>query len=253
MNTITQNKKVCVISGGTGYVGSAVAKKLSEEGMTVAVLYNFSSDEDVESLMNTLHGESHRAYRCNLLNEEEVLSTINKIEKELGTLYACIHTAGTKPKRKPFFLSTEEELREQLKGNTLAGFNFISACARRLKEYKHGIIIGITTIGVLKSEATKTLGAYIPTKYALQGILTAVREEMTPHGINVYSIAPGFMEGGMNDDIPKSFVEIIKSKSPNNKIATADDIALVIYNICNNENTENKDLTIPVAPDYSMI
>ena len=243
-------KKIAVVSGGTGYVGSAIASQLAKDGMSVAILYNSSKESEVKELLTKLGNNPHKAYKCDLRNYNEIESTINIIEKEMGPLYACVHAAGIRPKRKQLYLSSIEDLKEQFEGNALIGFNFISACAKRLKENKEGIIIGITTIGVLLKEEAQSLGAYIPAKYALQGMLVMFKEELSKYGIRVYSVAPGFMEEGMNNDIPKSFVEIIKEKSPNKEITTAKDVALMISKLCSDTSHTNKELNIPITPNH---
>lgn len=251
MNISNTQQKIAVISGGTGYVGFEVARKLSDDGMLIAVLYHQKSEEEVKGMMKTLKGAGHNAYMCNLEDSDNVKQTLELIEKEMGNIYACVHTAGKKPKRKQLSLSTLEDLKEQLDGNVITSFNFLSACSEKLKEHKEGVMIGITTIGVVLPEATKSLGAYIPAKYAIQGMLTMFREELVPYSVRVYSVAPGFMEEGMNGDIPKAFVEMIKEKSPTKQITSVEDVANVISKLCS-DNTV-KDFNIPIAKEYGLM
>lgn len=249
MDTLNKQKRIAVISGGTGYVGFEVAKKLANDGMLVAVLYHTKPKEEVEEMMKILKGDGHRAYLCNLEDADNVKQVLELIEKEIGNIYACIHTAGKKPKRKQLSLSTLEDLKEQLDGNVITSFNFLSACALKLKEHKEGVMIGITTIGVILPEATKSLGAYIPAKYAIQGMLTMFKEELASYSVRVYSVAPGFMEEGMNSDIPKAFVEMIKEKSPTKKIITAIDVADKIAYLCSPSSINVTDLTFLISPE----
>lgn len=249
MDILNKQKRIAVISGGTGYVGFEVAKKLANDGMSVAILYHKKPKEEVKEMMKTLKGEGHKAYMSNLEDTDNVKQTLELIEKEMGNIYACIHTAGKKPKRKQLNLSTLSDLKEQLDGNVITGFNFLSACAGKLKEHKEGVIIGITTIGVILPEATKSLGAYIPAKYAIQGMLTMFKEELAPYSVRVYSVAPGFMEGGMNSDIPKAFVEMIKEKSSTKTITTAIDVANRIAYLCSPSSINVSDLTFLVSSE----
>jgi len=251
MDTSSTQKRIAVISGGTGYVGFEVAKKLAEDGISIAVLYHKKTKEEVDGIVKTLKGDGHHAYACNLEDADNVKQTLELIEKEMGNIYACIHTAGKKPKRKQLSLSTLDDLKEQLDGNVVTGFNFLSACVVKLKEHKEGVMIGITTIGVILPEATKSLGAYIPAKYAIQGMLTMFKEELAPYFVRVYSVAPGFMEEGMNSDIPKAFVEMIKEKSPTKQITSVEDVSSVISKLCSDDTI--KDFNIPVAKEYGLM
>lgn len=215
------------------------------------MLYNMTSPLLVEEGMKTLPGEGHKAFSCNLTDPQAATSLFSEIEREMGEVFACIHTAGQRPERKKLHLTTTEELRSQLENTTIASFNFLTNAARLLKGRGSGVLIGITTIGVVKAEATKSLGAYIPAKYAVQGMLTMLRDELAPYHVHVYSIAPGFMAGGMNKDVPQAFVEMVRVKSTSKTLASPTDIADVIASLCAKGISDYDDtLTITIAPEY---
>ena len=250
MNTQSLEKKVIVISGGTGYIGSCVAKVLAGEGASIAILYQTQPPEKVEVLMSSLSGAGHKAYICDLRSEDAVSAILVEIEKIQGNIYASIHTAGQKPLRKKILQTTYQEMIGQFESTAMTGFNFLSLCAKKMKEHGEGVIIGITTAGVVIPEASQALGAYTPAKYALQGVLTMLKQELLSHSVRVYSVAPGFMEGGMNSDIPKAFVEMIRQKSKGKKLTSAEEIAAIICNLCIGEQKEETKLTYVLAPEY---
>ncbi len=249
--SLPTSKKVAVISGGFGYVGFVTAKRLAKAGYTIALLYKNTSKEETSTQMRDLLGGGHRAYKCDLANELDVIGTINQIEVEQGPISVAVHAAGQKPDRKKLFLTTGEELQIQLQNNVVASFNFLVQCAKKLKEQGEGVLIGVTTIGVLVPEATKSLGAYIPAKYAVHGMLTMLRDELYPFNVRVYSIAPGFMPKGMNRDIPKAFAQIIEAKSVGKSLAKAEDIADKVLAL-SEAPQEADSLIIPIAPEYGM-
>jgi NAD(P)-dependent dehydrogenase (short-subunit alcohol dehydrogenase family) len=159
----------------------------------------------------------------------------------------CVHAAGLKPERKKLLQTSAASFARQLEVNGMGGFNFLTNVASIMKE--GGTIVGITTIGVVNTEAAKSLGGYIPAKYVLQGILSMLREELLPRKVFVYALAPGFMEDGMNKDIPKAFVEMVKTKSKTKQLATAEGIAERVMSLHENKD-QQKPLTITYAPEY---
>lgn len=251
MNNHQIPKKIAVISGGFGYVGLEVAKALSEEGYMLSLLYNTTSQSDIDNGLKSFPGTGHVAYACDLTNEKSVNEVIDNIEKEQGAIYIAVHAAGKKPERKKLYQTTSDELRSQVDTNIIGSFNFLTACSKKLKEHKEGMIVGITTIGVMIPEATKSLGAYIPAKYALQGMLTMLRDELVQYNVSVYSIAPGFMPDGMNKDIPQAFIQMIESKTPNKQLASASLIASTIVTLSQKILNEEP-LTVAIAPEYRM-
>jgi NAD(P)-dependent dehydrogenase (short-subunit alcohol dehydrogenase family) len=249
MNTTEPHKKIVVVSGGFGYVGLEIIKQLSSNNFSLAILYNNTPQEKVDTYMRSLSGDGHKAYQCNLSDRFAVDSVFSKIENEQGKIFVCIHAAGRKPERKKLYLTTNEELENHLKDNVVSSFNFLTCSAKILQGHKEGVIIGITTAGVIVPEATKSLGTYIPAKFAVQGMLTMLKDELSPFGVKVYSIAPGFMSGGMNSDIPQAFVQMIQAKSNSKEIMNATKLAQVVASLSSGEQASDS-LTVVLAPEY---
>lgn len=241
-------QKVAVISGAFGYVGSAVARQFIAEGMIVALLYNRSADEKVQDRMKEFSGQC-RAYHCDLADAAAVESIILAIEKDLGAIEVVVHAAGVLPKPKQLHLSSVEDVREQVEENLMTGFIFLSQCARKLKEHKRGVIIGITTAAVVSEVNTRARGTYSVVKFALQGALAALREELAVHGVRVYAIAPGVLPGGMNSATPQAFLEILKGKSATKTLATAEDVATTASFLASDAARSVTTFTILVAPE----
>lgn len=250
IHTMNQEQKVALISGAFGYVGRAVAKHLAEGGFTLVLLYTTTTDEEVARQLKNLPGTGHCAYRCDLTKEDEVKHVIEMIQKKYGALTVCVHAAGLKPERKKITATTTESLRKQLEVHVIGAHTFLTHVAPHMKQ--DGVIVGITTIGILVSEATKSLGGYVPAKYALHGILTMLRDEVHSRGIRVYSLAPGFMAGGMNQDIPNAFVDMVRAKSVTKTITTGEDIAKEVLDLYNRSSPRSNDFTIPLAREYGM-
>lgn len=243
-------KRIAVISGASGYLGFEVAKMLARDGLCIAMLYLAKTEKEISFMLEALEGDGHRAFLCDITDESATKEIIEVIDREMGSIFACVHAAGAKPQRKNLLSVTLGELEEAFRVNTLGGFNFLLSCARVLQSHKQGVIVGITTVGVVIPEATHSLGGYIPAKYALQGILAMLKEELKGSGVAVYSVAPGFMEGGMNSDIPKAFVEIFRRKSKTQTLTTPEDVARKISHLCGSGTNANDTLTHVVAKEY---
>ncbi len=252
MNKDEVHTRIAVISGAMGYVGFEVAKKLAHEGMQVAMLYHSTSEEVVAEKLGSLVGKGHHAYKCDLQEREQVEDVIASIEKEMGEIYACVHAAGVIPKLKQLHLSSLEDLEEQFDVNIFGSFNFLSACALKLKAHQMGVIVGVTTANVVTNVNTKARGAYSVIKFALQGMLVALKEELNPSNVRVYSVAPGFMAGGMNSVIPKAFVEIVKNSSPSKTLTNASEVAEKISYLISDKAKDVDELTFLIAPETDV-
>ncbi len=232
-----------------GYVGSAICRKLAADGFFIAALYHTSSAPEVTKFLAGLTGSGHRSYSCDLRDSSALSRVLDGIEQDYREVpYACIHAAGTLPKRAPLYRTSIEDLREQFETNVFGSFNFLSHCADALKRAGRGVLIGITTASVSTPVNTKARGAYSPMKFAQQGMLVALREELAPFSVRVYSVAPGVLPGGLNKDTPAAFLEMVRRGSPTGKLAEASDVAVVVSSLCS-DRCEEKDLTMLVAPE----
>jgi len=240
--TNVQTAKVAVVSGGAGYVGSAIATRLASDGFTVAVLSLLSPGTSLPS-------PGCRVYQCDLTDAAAVERTIGTIEKELGSILVCVHAAGNPPKPKRLYESSLEDLREQFEPDVFGAFNFLATCARRLKEHRAGVLIGITTAAVATAANTHARGAYSPVKFAQQGMLAAFKEELSPSGIRVYSVAPGVMPGGLNRGTPQAFLDLVRERGPRKTLAQASDVAAEVSFLASDDSCRITDLTILVAPE----
>lgn len=233
----SQETKVAVVSGAHGYLGKAIVEKLISEGFVVAGIYNSSSNES----------RATKSYKCDLRDEAQVRETLKVIERELGPINVSVNAAGIAPDRKPFHLSTQEDVDKQFEGNFFSGRNFLFASSEMMKK-NGGVIVGITTAALLSPETSKNLGAYIPAKSALQSMLAVLRQELAASKIRVYAVAPGYMAGGMNRDIPQAFNEIIRAKSPTKKLTNPQEVAEAVSRLCLDE-TGTADFLTVIAPE----
>jgi len=249
----TDTHRVAVVAGGMGYVGSAIAKQLAADGLQVVVLYHRSPQDAVEKFLAELAGSGHRAYPCNLEDFEEVSKTVAAVEQEVGLLYIAVDASGSLPQRKQLHQTSNQELRDQFDRSVFSSFNFLSACARVLKGHKQGVLIGITTAMVASTLGTKARGAYSPIKFAIQGMLVALKEELASDHVRVYSVAPSFMPGGFNKDMPKAFVDMIREASPTKTLIEAPDVARAVSFLCSDEGQRVNDLTLLIGPESGTL
>ncbi len=198
--------------------------------------------------IKTLSGAGHHAYQCDLSRPDAVSHVLAAIERDLGPLYAGIHAAGEMPKQKQLNQLSVEEFRAELEHSLMPAFIFLSQCAAILKSHGDGLLIGITTAGVVTQRGTHARGAYSAVKFGQQGILVALREELAKSGVRVYSVAPGVMPGGLIAPPHGCFLISLRKRTPEKKLASADDVAAAVSSLIKSDNDQNS-MTILIAPE----
>lgn len=191
--------KTAVITGGTGVLGSAMAKGLAEAGTNTVVIgrRKESGDEFVNS-MQTL-GHKARFVQADVLDPLQLLKAKEKILADFGTIDILVNAAGGNlpgalimPEQDFFDLNMEEFQKVvalNLNGTVLPTKVFCDVMTKQ----KKGVIINIASMASFRP-ITRVVG-YSAAKAAVDNFTQWLAVEMAKkfgEGIRVNAIAPGF-------------------------------------------------------------
>jgi beta-ketoacyl ACP reductase len=193
-----QNKRLAIISGGTGYLGSAVALELIRNNWHVVSLARNSAGD-------------YEVLECDITDGASVQRAVEQITQKHGPIHACIHTAAAPLTRKPALSLSEEEFRADIETSVYGAFFLYKHAVKHIPH--GGVFVGITTAGIEAKPPVANMGAYIPAKSALRGLLRTLSQELLDQGIRVNAVAPDFLPGGLNSDLPKAVLDFIDKKS----------------------------------------
>ena len=201
---------VAIVTGGSGYLGSAIVRRLVEHNWEVIVLSR-----------NPLLVQGVTAIPCDLTNEQSIQNALKKILSSHDSIDALIHAAAA-PLERTSIDAVSPESRETTIAIAVTGFSFL---AHAIIPYlnANASIVGITTQLLDTSSATDRTGAYIPAKQTLRELLKDLSVELQSENIRVYAVAPGFLPGGLNNDLPKAAQAFFAKESgvadPTNAVA----------------------------------
>ncbi len=196
-----QKKKLAVITGGSGYVGSAVADMIRRK------------DFDVINMGRDM---------CDLADPHATKEVVEKILAEYGAPDVVIHMACPPTTRKALEDVTEEEKRIEFAVAVDAAQILGSVFLPHMKP--GSAFIGITTASLDKDTPEKNIGAYLPAKAALRQLLNDLRSQWEPKGIHVHEVAPTFLPGGLNKNLPEG-VRNLLARQKDGTTASTQDIA----------------------------
>jgi 3-oxoacyl-[acyl-carrier protein] reductase len=224
-------KPVAIISGGMGGIGQAIARMLAEKGQHICVLYHQSPRAEVEAFLSTLAPGEHLALACDITNQKEVESAVAHAFEALGGLDNVIHAAVSPLVRKKASKINPAEFREQFEVTLFGGFAFFQAAIPYLRKQKSGNIIGITTAALEPDTPQSMMAGYTVAKHALRGLLRELAAELSPMGIRVNAVAPGFVPTKLHSDLPVRALDFIKESQPSKKFSTPEDVANVVSSL----------------------
>ncbi|MEN8789942.1 MAG: SDR family NAD(P)-dependent oxidoreductase [Flavobacteriaceae bacterium] len=224
------NGKVAVITGATGGIGFAVAKRLGQDGYTVILngIEDEAGAQRVEEL--TADGISAEYYGFDVTDEKAVTSNINKIGEKYGKIDALINNAGGLGGRSRFEDMTTEFYRFVMALNLDSTFFASRAAIPFLKKGDNASIINYTSIAGWNAGGPGA-GIYGTSKAAVHAITRALAKDLAEYGIRVNAVSPGTIDTPFHTQIKSTKPEVFASWKNNillGRLGQPEDVASVI-------------------------
>lgn len=184
-------KRVVLITGAAGGIGSAIALELAENGYDIAVNYLHSQEKAFE-LKRKIEdlGVRCTAVQADVSKEEEVNRMVRQIEEELGPVDILINNAAI-DEPDLFHQKTAEQFRRILDVNVVGAYNCAKAVYPHMKEQEYGNIINISSTNGINTYYPMCFD-YDASKAALNSLTHDLAVQFAPY-VRVNAIAPGFI------------------------------------------------------------
>src|SRR5436305_4755334 len=172
-----------LVTGGSGGLGSAIAKALAGQGARLAV--SGSNVEKLECFREEL-GSNHVAISCNLSDGAAVDQLVPQALEALGgKLDILVNNAGV-TRDNLLMRMKDEEFEEVIRINLEAAFRLMRAAARPMMKVRFGRIISITSVvGVTGNPGQAN---YVASRAGLIGMTKAAAQQMASGGITVNAV-----------------------------------------------------------------
>ncbi len=191
--------KIAVITGGTGVLGSVMAKGMAEAGAHVIIVGR--RVEAGEKVVNEIQqaGGKAKFFQADVLNKEQLQQAKSKIIASVGTIDILINGAGgnlpgaTIAPDKTFFDLDTKAFQQVVDLNLLGTVLPSQIFGEVMAANKKGVIINISSMAAFKP-ITRVVG-YSAAKAAIDNFTQWLAVELAKkigEGIRVNAIAPGF-------------------------------------------------------------
>lgn len=204
--------KTAIVTGGTGGIGLAIAKRLQDAGCSVIILAR--NEEKLKTASRQIGCE----YKVlDISNVEEIKRVVSEIYQEVAP-EILVNCAGVMGKGRLGNVEVEDWNRV-MNTNVRGTFFMTQEVSRMMIERKiKGHILNLSSSSALRP----CYSAYIVSKHLVRDLTQGLAKELIKHGIVVNAIAPG---PTATDMIGADENDITNLDVPAGRMATADEIA----------------------------
>lgn len=223
--------KMALVTGASGGIGSAIAKRLHERGAHVVL--SGTREEALKKLADELGHERVSILVANLSNEEQADNLVKQAEEVSGkSLDILINNAGLT--RDTLVLRMKDsDWQDVLKLDLESPFRLARAALKGMLKRRSGRIISIASIVGVTGNAGQA--NYSAAKAGLIGMSKSLAQEAASRGVTVNVVAPGFIETNMTDALPETVKEKLLSSIPLGRMGQAEDVAAAVIYLASDE------------------
>lgn len=245
--------KVAVVTGASAGIGKAIVEELVKNGVIVAAIARRL--DRLEELAKQLTGEKGKvhSFKCDLGNQEEILTTFQKITVQLGAIHILINNAGMA--RITTILDGDiEKWKSTIDVNLLAASICIREAVSNMKSRNiKGHIININSLAGHIVPDMPLLNIYSSTKHALRALTETVRLEINKEKlpIKITSISPGFVDTEFAAAAYGDDKRAPKPRKENHPVLISEDLAAAVFYVLSTPDHVNVK-EVMLAPQGSI-
>ncbi len=222
MSDTTDERPVALVTGaGTG-IGTACARALAAEGFRVGIHYR-SSEEGAKKLSAELDGSF--TIKADLSDGESIDAMIKELKDVAGRIDVLVNNAGFNINAPVLSMKLDDY---DLVASVARGTWYLTKLVLRrfMMRKGSGRIINITSVVGHTGNAGQI--PYTMVKAGLDAFTKSLTQELQGREILVNSVAPGFVETEMTEELPEEIQAQILAKVPLGRVADAAEIADVV-------------------------
>ncbi len=222
-----------LITGAARGIGRVTAQQFAAAGARVALHYR-GHQAEAEAAFSELAGNGHLLLQADLTATGTAEKLMADTVGAFGKLDVLVNNAAVYYDH-PLFDSSFDEWRENFRSmfdiNLFAVSDLCYWAAQQMKQQgggqSGGKIVNVSSRGAFRGEPTAP--AYGASKAALNQLSQSLAQYLAPHNIRVHVVAPGFVDTErVAFKVAGEVGEAIRTQSPFNRVATADEVARTI-------------------------
>jgi acetoacetyl-CoA reductase len=218
-------RKLALVTGGVGGIGTAVCKRLAKDGHFVIANYGIPGTEtrwQQAMAAAGLNGAQSALAFGDVTDYEAIGEMVAQIEREHGPIDILVNCAGI-TKDSTFRKMTPDQWRAVLSTNLDSVFNVTRQVIEGMIGRGWGRIVNISSVNAVRGQFGQT--NYAAAKAGILGFTKSLAQEVVKKGITVNAISPGYVQTDMVMAIREDVRQKIVAEIPAGRLAMPEEVA----------------------------
>jgi 3-oxoacyl-[acyl-carrier protein] reductase len=219
------DKKIALVTGASRGIGKAIALALGKAGFVV--LGTATSEAGADAIGACLREENieGRGFVMNVSEMASVDAALAAMLEQFGVPQVLVNNAGI-TRDNIMLRMKEEEWDDVINTNLNSMYRLTKAVLKGMTKARWGRIINISSVVGLMGNAGQA--NYAAAKGGVEGFTRALAREVGSRNITVNSVAPGFIQTDMTDQLPENQRESLLSQIPLGRLGQPEEVASAV-------------------------
>jgi len=203
---------LAMVTGAGRGIGAAIAIKLAQGGMDIAIFDVIESDQVADEVRAA--GQAALSIVGDVTRPEDRQRALDAIKQEFGRLDCLVNNAGVAPSVRADILEASAESYDRVMNINLKGPYFLTQIAakwmieqRNTRPDDWMCVINVSSCSAYTASPSR--GEYCLSKAAISMATKLYAARLAEHGIGVYEIRPGIIETDMTSAVKDKYDKLI--------------------------------------------
>ncbi len=225
-------KRIALVTGGMGGIGTAVCRKLAKSKDNVVVancLPGYAQKDEWLQQMRKDGFDNVHAAEGDVSDFASTVAMVKKIESEIGPVDILINNAGI-VRDNVLKKASETDWTSVINSNLNSVFNVTRNVIDGMAERGWGRVINMSSVNGQRGQFGQT--NYSASKAGVHGFSMALAAETARKGITVNTVSPGYVDSPMIRAVPEDIRGRILDGIPAGRFGQPQDIATAVTFLC---------------------
>ncbi|MBB6244193.1 acetoacetyl-CoA reductase [Rhodanobacter sp. MP1X3] len=227
MSASVAHKRIAIVTGGIGGLGTEICRHLTKAGRRVVAVDLAVREERVAQFYEDVAdlGEAISFEPVDVTDFDSCRQLVSRIEAEHGSVDILVNAAGI-TRDASLRKMTPEQWHQLMQVNLDGVFNMCRNVIEGMIEREFGRIINISSVNGQTGQFGQT--NYSAAKAGVHGFSMALARETASKGITVNTVSPGYCDTQMVAAVSEDIREQIIASIPVGRLGTPGDIARAV-------------------------